>query len=261
MKENKIALIDADSILYICCWDKEEKCYITDYPKAFHQVNTLITKIILETKSTHYLGFFSASKSFRKKEFESYKSNRDKLVRPEHIPVVREYIMDKWGFVKLDNLEADDGVCICSKLMTNTVICSPDKDILYLEGTHYNYKKDEWVTTSKEEAQKYFWMDMVTGQTGDGVKGIPGKGVKYAEKLYEYAKKDDYAFSELEIIPIFRNIIFSEYIDHFGEYKGIEEFYKNYKLLKILETDEKFETTYKELIENPLEVNINKLTI
>jgi 5'-3' exonuclease len=252
LKENKIALIDADSILYICCWDKEEKCYITDYPKAFHQVNTLITKIILETKATHYLGFFSASKSFRKKEFESYKSNRDKLVRPEHIPVVREYIMDKWGFIKLDNLEADDGVCICSKLMTNTVICSPDKDILYLEGTHYNYKKDEWVTTSKEEAQKYFWMDMITGQPGDGVKGIPKKGIKYAKELFD--KYTLYGENYL-------SLVLNEYINHFGEYKGIEEFYKNYKLLKILETDEKFETTYKELIENPLEVNINKLTI
>jgi DNA polymerase-1 len=256
LKENKIALIDADSILYICCWDKEEKCYITDYPKAFHQVNTLITKIILETKATHYLGFFSASKSFRKKEFESYKSNRDKLVRPEHIPVVREYIMDKWGFIKLDNLEADDGVCICSKLMTNTVICSPDKDILYLEGTHYNYKKDEWVTTNEIEAVRFFWMDMITGQPGDGVKGIPGKGVKYAEKLLT----EGY-FWDILIDRWCRNMVFDEYMDYFGEYKGIEEFYKNYKLLKILETDEKFETTYKELIENPLEVNINKLTI
>jgi hypothetical protein len=261
VKENKIALIDADSILYICGWDKELKCYVTDYPKIFHQVNILITKILLQTKATHYLGFFSASKSFRKLEFESYKANRDKLIRPDHLPTTRQYIIDKWKFIKLDILEADDAVNICNNLLKSTVICSPDKDILYLEGTHYNYKKDEWVTTSKEEAEKYFWIDMVTGQTGDGVKALPGKGIKFAEKLYEYAKKNDYAFSDLEIIPIFRNIIFSEYINHYGEYKGIEEFYKNYKLLKILNTHEEFENTYKDIIENPLEVKVDILSI
>jgi hypothetical protein len=261
MKKKTTALIDADSILYIAGWDKDKKGYIEDFNLIFKQSDSIVSNILIKTKATNYLAFLSPSQSFRKKEFESYKSNRNNLVRPGHIHLLKEYLINKWGFIKLESLEADDAVNICKNLISDSVICSPDKDVLYLEGTHYNYKKDEWMTTNEIEAARFFWMDMVTGQTGDGVKALPGKGIKFAEKLYEYAKKNDYAFSDLETIPIFRDIIFSEYINHFGEYEGIKEFYKNYKLLKILDRNNEFEQTYKNEIENPLEVKVSLLVI
>ena len=47
-------------------------------------------------------------------------------------------------------LEADDLVSIHNKL--NTVICSPDKDVLYQNvGKHYNYGKAEFVEVNEQE--------------------------------------------------------------------------------------------------------------
>ncbi len=59
-------------------------------------------------------------------------------------------------------------------------------------------------------------------------KGIPGKGVKHAEKVLdnEVLLANDMNYAEMT---------FSEYLDLFGEQKGIEEFYKNYKSLKIVD--------------------------
>lgn len=61
--------------------------------------------------------------------------------------------------------------------------------------------------------------------TTDGVPGIPKRGVKFAEKLF--LNIDDY--------DSLRQLTFEEYINHFGEYKGIQEFYRTYYSLKMIE--------------------------
>lgn len=54
----------------------------------------------------------------------------------------------------------------------------------------------------------------------DNIKGIPGKGAKAAETIMEGIK-----------CPPAR--ILKNYIEHFGEYVGVQEFYKNYMCLKM----------------------------
>jgi 5'-3' exonuclease len=56
----------------------------------------------------------------------------------------------------------------------------------------------------------------------DNIKGIPGKGKVAAEKIMEGIK-----------CPPAR--ILKNYVEHFGEDEGIEQFYLNYKMLKILD--------------------------
>lgn len=249
MKKKTTALIDADSILYIAGWDKDKKGYIEDFNLIFKQSDSIVSNILIKTKATNYLAFLSPSQSFRKKEFESYKSNRNNLVRPGHIHLLKEYLINKWGFIKLESLEADDAVNICKNLISDSVICSPDKDVLHLEGEHYNYKTDDWISTNAITSIRYFWEDMITGQPGDGVKGLVGKGKAHVKKIFD------------GFLPNYRQIVFEEYIKQYGEYEGIKEFYKNYKLLKILDRNNEFEQTYKNEIENPLEVKVSLLVI
>jgi hypothetical protein len=93
-----------------------------------------------------------------------------------------------------------------------------------MEGTHYNWRKSEWITTTKEQEVYTFWKDMICG-THNNVKGIPKKGEKFVEK----------AFAAL-VDTHYRTLVFNLYIEHFGEEQGIDEFYKTYKSLK-LKTD------------------------
>ena len=137
---------------------------------------------------------------------------------------MKVHLADKWKFHWLSGCidETDDYVAsFYSQNSQKSFIVSPDKDLLGLEGTHYNPKRNEWITNESWVADVNFWKSMVTGDTVDNIKGIPGKGEKYADKVIVGLDND------------FKKYVLEEYVNFFGEYKGIEEFYKNYKCLKI----------------------------
>ena len=64
---------------------------------------------------------------------------------------------------------------------------------------------------------------MIIGDSSDNIKGIPGKGKAFVNKLFEEQTNN------------LRDLVFKTYLEHFGEYLGIQEFYKNYMCLKILD--------------------------
>lgn len=63
----------------------------------------------------------------------------------------------------------------------------------------------------------------------DNIKGIPGCGPKCFEKLAP----------PLEDNSNLAGKVLDKYIEKMGEEKGIEEFYKNYKCLKLMTKDSK----------------------
>jgi 5'-3' exonuclease len=240
----KIACIDVDHVFYLSLTGEkildengepvkvdgkftyrertfEESCKVAD---------DYITNILNVTEATDYIGFFGGSSKSRKDIYPEYKANRKDLEPLKNLTEMKSYLADKWNFVyiriKLDidfPYETDDLVASFVKQTPNSFIISPDKDLLGLVGNHYNPRKNEWVYVAGSTAENNFWCSMITGDTSDNIKGIPGKGIKYAENLI---KEDE------EGTP-YQSLILQEYVNYFGEYKGIEEFYKNYKCLKI----------------------------
>ena len=71
---------------------------------------------------------------------------------------------------------------------------------------------------------------MITG-THNNTKGLPGKGPVFADKL----------FLNIDDVESYRNLVLNEYITKFGEENGINEFYVNYKCLKIKDSYEGIE--------------------
>lgn len=239
--ESKTALIDADSIIYICCakkkkYDSNNEPIIDDLGEHVYEIKSLqdckdlvdnMVKTILNlTRSTHYLLFLTVGRNFRYDYYPEYKGNRKYSDRPEHFDKIKEYLITDWNAVYEHGLEADDLVNIYRNNIKESFICSPDKDILSLEGRHYNYKLHKWVETSSDEAYNKFWSDMISGQSGDNIKGIEGSGPKAAETIRN------------NIGGTFRSRVFEAYIKRYGEYEGIQQFYKNYNLLKILDDKE-----------------------
>lgn len=232
---NRIALIDADSLVYINVHCKkllsnDNVEIIDDWGKAVREVKTLqqckdsvdnmIKNILLTTEATHYLLFLTVGKNFRYDIYPEYKANRKYGDKPAHFDAIKEYLITNYKAVYDGYLEADDLCMIYLKELQGSFMCAIDKDMLKTTGTHYNYAKNQWVTVTQEEANCNFWTSMITGDTVDNIKGIPGKGIKYAEQLLqscEYAYKD----------------VLGAYIDKFGEELGIQEYYKNYMVLKI----------------------------
>jgi len=238
----KIAVIDLDSVCYSIGHPnkvldtsgrpvKEENKFVY-YDKTEEELKQsadyMMNTILRTSEATHYIGYLKGEGTTRERKMINvdYKSNRS-LEAPKWWKFVQNDLFARWKAIYVNDMEVDDAVNITVNTLPDSFICAIDKDLLSQPGTHYNWRKNEWVTVSKEEATKLFWTDMITGQTGDNVKGIPGKGPKAAEKILSSSKP-------------YPDTVFAEYIDKFGEFEGIHEFYRTYVALKILDTKEGF---------------------
>ena len=227
---NKIALIDADSIIFICLYSKKD-LPAKSLEECKEAIDNMIFNILDITEATHYILALTVGKNFRYSVKEDYKGDR-KSDKPNYFKECKEYLLTKYQAVFNEELEADDIINIYSKNIESSFICACDSDILEgLEGSHFNYKKFKWVITSREEADYKFWTNMITG-THNGISGLKGKGIKYVEKLF--SKYEQYGED-------YRDVVFNEYINHYGEYIGINEFANTYKCVKILDKFDKLE--------------------
>lgn len=236
--KEKLIIIDGDYIPYKICYNKKESDGSIKI-KEVHEIYSIITFYIhnlLEiTEATKYIGYLSPKKTFRNDINSLYKANR----KPSEINYLKEaklYLEEKYKFNMFLGLESDDCCLITENLLKDKydiIIVSPDKDVINTCGKRYNSNKQEFSECNKQEEELFFWKSMICGDAVDGIKGLPGKGIKYAENLFE--RLDEYN------LPINkRECVFNEYIFHFGEYKGIEEFFKNYMSLYILREREGF---------------------
>ena len=189
------AIIDADHILYtftggIKVLDEfgepvKENGKFVYLPKPFEQMcseaNEYLTSILTKTEATHYIGFISGSSAYRKMIYPEYKGNRKDFVKPPFFDELRDYIVSKYNIINLKNIwnitpnlyETDDWVVSYARQTPDSIIISPDKDLLLIEGTHYDPRVNEWVTVNAELAAECFWSSMITGDASDGVNFCP----------------------------------------------------------------------------------------
>lgn len=245
---NKIAVIDLDSLSFTIghpnkvldefgvpkrTEDNSKFIYEDKTEEELAQSADYMMNTLLDNGGfTHYIAYIKGKDTIKyKKEIDpTYKADRNKET-PKWWNFVKNDLITRWKAIEVNNIEVDDAVNITRLLLPDSYICAIDSDLLGLEGTHFNWRKNEWVTTTKDEAEYKFWSDMVTG-THNNTKGLPGKGKKAAEAIIYECNESGLRYSSL---------VFDRYITHFGEQLGIEEFYKNYKLLKILDNHPDFE--------------------
>jgi DNA polymerase I len=228
--DNILTTWDADFIPFYVCWNKrgDDTKSLED---CINLCDELITNINTSLKANEYVGFLGKGKCFRYDINDRYKANRKYDDEIKYLPEVREHLKAYHNFKSLEGFEADD-LCISFRTkykdQYNCIVVSPDKDLLNLEGANYNPKKGELIFRTKNEEELYFWKSMIVGDSADNIAGIKGYGPVAADKIID---KCTY-FEGL------RGLIFEEYCKVYGEYKGVEEFYKNYKCLKILDNVE-----------------------
>ena len=213
----KTALIDGDSLIY----------YEMGKPtleEALESLDGRLHQMFEQTEATHYAGFLTSGKCFRyaAAKTKPYKGNRKYGDKPIIFPAIKEYLRQKWHFTSIPELEADDLVSIYHG--ANTVICSPDKDVLYQNaGTHYNYGKAEMVVQDTKGALTFLWKQMLMGDSTDGIQGIPKVGPKTADTWLKDVPTDE--------MPKF---VLNKYIEKFEYAAGISKFAETFKLIYIL---------------------------
>jgi len=244
-EKNKLILIDADFILWKTVPNKvlseTEFMYGIKSKKSLEETLNLIDeylkeKILIPTKATHYIAFLGGNKNFRKFLAEDYKQGRSSE-KPKYFNLAKEYLIEKYNFIKINNAEAEDYVnYFHNKFITEPnnhifgkeiLIVREDHDLNQIAGKHYNPTKKEFSIITKEQANYFFWDSMISGCSSDHIKGIPGKGHAYVKKLFKDREPLDYIFHTL-----------NAYMDEYGEENGIYKFQQTYRLLKLLSTNE-----------------------
>lgn len=243
---NKVAIIDLDSLCYTAFHpnkqldefgvamrtsDNKKFLYVDKSEEEIELSCDNLMRMVLEnSNTTNYLAFIKGKNTIARKLAvdETYKQDRLKET-PKMWSFTKEYFIKKHKAISVDNIEVDDAVNIARLNIPGAFICAIDSDLLGLEGTHYNWKKGEWVTCTKEQELFKFWKDMIQG-THNNTKGINGKGPKYVEKLFNNINIEDC-----------EKIVLNEYLNYFGKEKGISEYNKNFVCLKILDSYEDME--------------------
>lgn len=158
---------------------------------CLHSVKKMIQKIINETGATSYTVYLteSSSNNFRVNVAKTrpYKGNRAPESKPLHYDAIRDYLVRIWRAAMVVGEEADDAIGKTATMLGSRnipyVICSIDKDLKQIPGNHYNWRTNTHSHVTTDEARRFFWKQMLTGDRVDNIVGIPGIGDVKADAI------------------------------------------------------------------------------
>lgn len=154
------------------------------------KIDEAISRIIETTNQDEAILCLSGKNNFRLTVCDSYKSNRAGKQPPMLLKPMKDYMVEEWGATIIDGLEGDDviGILATGKHKDDHVIFSMDKDLKTIPGRHWSdwrHSANEGccITITPEEAQRFFFSQVLTGDVTDGYKGCPGVGQVGAKKI------------------------------------------------------------------------------
>jgi 5'-3' exonuclease len=219
------AIIDMDPLVYRCGFSIEkidrQTGILTVEPAhhAFYNINSMMKKILKHTKNNQYKGWLTSNdkSNFRFDIFPAYKSNRKDARKPIFYNEIRDFLVNKWKAEVVFGQEADDQCtidhCELNKLgfdpeNLNSIVCSFDKDFNNVPGWHYNFVKDEVYYIDEIQAYRNFYLQILTGDTSDGIPRIKKGWLK---------KKTEELLSKALTIEEMEDIIHKEIEKHSTE--------------------------------------------
>lgn len=189
-------LIDADVIVYRVGFAVDAAKHPDGTPKdepveyALATVRSVLENIHDKFPEQEYRRIFLTGKgNFRDKAatLQVYKGNRDPSHKPRYYSDIKDYLIGVHKAEVCDGQEADDaqGIAQWAKKDRSTVIVGIDKDMYMIPGWHYNWVKDEGKYINLDEANTFFFKQMLTGDRTDNVPGIPKIGPVTADKMID----------------------------------------------------------------------------
>ena len=191
----------SDAASYLCSFDnaKEANAFQQDNPdthkeievvaepvqNALHNVKLAIERVMDITRADDYVLCISGGGNFRELVDSTavYKGNRIDAPKPVHTQAIKDYMTTRHPHVLAYDIEADDWMGIHQT--EDTIICSIDKDLLMIEGQHYNLDSTEVVYQDPFSCRYTFVKQLIEGDRVDNIPGLKGYGGKKAERLLE----------------------------------------------------------------------------
>ena len=185
----KTVLVDADIIAYRAAFATQEE---TEYD-ARQTVDDICTSVMYTcsypdnfTLGEDTFFYLTGTGNFRfdVATIKPYIGKRGE--KPKHLQATRDQVQVNWSAEVVDGQEADDAIAIkATELDGDCTIVTIDKDLMMIPATHYNFVKGTWTTVSKAQGDRFFYLQLLTGDAVDNIQGVKGIGPKKAEKAYE----------------------------------------------------------------------------
>lgn len=161
--------IDADIIAYSVGFASEND----PVDEAILSTRSL-TQAVMDGCSCQYAQLFLTGKDNYRHEFASdYKGNRSDVAKPRHLEAIKEYMVSTLDAIVSDGQEADDELGIHA-VQEGWGIASLDKDLDGVPGWHYVWKgkREGLYHVSEVEADRFFYTQMLTGDSTDNIQGL-----------------------------------------------------------------------------------------
>lgn len=189
-----LLLIDADIPAYSVCanaeevieWEQDDIFVRCNKDKVKEELDSyiehIVDKAIVHFDSVETVLCLSSSTNFRKSLQADYKANRKSVRKPVGLRYAKDYLSARYAAVTWDDLEADDVIGVLATANKDgAIIVSADKDLLQIPG--YHLIDGELIHRRKEECEKWFMVQTLSGDRVDNYTGCPGIGPVKAEKL------------------------------------------------------------------------------
>jgi len=244
--KQRIALIDADSIVHIVCNKQFKAGNRTIAGNVTRAVQEFIDDILVNSNSSHYIVFVQGMnhKNYRKKLYPNYKAHRKSNEALDLWKEVAIEAMKPYNPVVLKTIESDDAVSIyANATKAPFIVVSADKDLNSIPGTHFNpfkrnvTREEQWFLVTPAQAELQKWAQIAAGDGTDaslddtgieglgmGVKGKPGKAIKLLTELNS---------------NMYRPRVAEEYMRIYGVADGLRRMALTYDVIHILDKPEK----------------------
>jgi hypothetical protein len=178
-------LIDADIITYRAAFSPDSVCKQSCQAKVDDVVD-FIKHHTSVVDVGQYEFHLTGKGNFRKDiaVTAEYKANRKGKERPIWLDTARDYLISTYDAIVSEGQECDDVVAIrATEMNYNCIAASVDKDFLQIPCWHYNFGRNEWYKPEPFEATRFFYQQILHGDSTDNIIGLWKVGPVKAAKL------------------------------------------------------------------------------
>lgn len=165
-----------------------------------YHLERILAFIKERTEATDYLIFLTsddqANFRYAIATILPYKGNRETGHRPYYWDYIRALIMEKYNGRMETDCEADDGMSKAAYEFfragyVDYVIVSQDKDLNMVPGKHFNLPKNTLYTVEPDDGLRFFYKQLLAGDSTDNIYGIYRIGMTTASKMIDALRTND----------------------------------------------------------------------
>lgn len=159
--------LDGDIILYSVGFASNDDP--VEY--ALKSTRSACEQIMRDVGASRLHVYLTGAGNYREQVADDYKANRKDTDKPVHYKAIKKYMIDTLDAILIEGEEADDALGY-NAVQHGHGIATLDKDLDGIAGLHYNWRKKSMYYVSPEDADRFFYTQLLTGDSTDNIQGL-----------------------------------------------------------------------------------------